>query len=131
MNLAMEPRSLEGRNAGNYTLVRIIDQGGVGMVFSARHRFLDEKAAIKLLHSASRATPELARRFFQEAKATRSIDHPNVVKIIDFGEDGDLLYLVMELLEGESVAARLERGPIDEARSARIGAEVAAGLEAA
>ncbi len=123
-----------GRTVGNYVLRRLIDQGGVGLVFVAEHRYLGEQAAIKVLHGEiDLANTDMARRFFQEAKATRAIDHPNVVRIVDFGEDAHdkLLYLVMELLEGESVAAALERGPIAEHRVAHIGASVASGLQAA
>lgn len=120
---------LEGKVCGNYVIQTLLDQGGVGLVFIGQHRFLDERVAIKILHDAGDA--EMGRRFFQEAKATRTIDHPNVVRIIDFGQEEKGLYLVMELLSGESVAGALERGPLDEASVARIGAAVAGGLQAA
>jgi serine/threonine protein kinase len=128
------PHPLEGRTVGNFVLTELIDQGGVGLVFTAQHQFLGERAAVKILHSETDLeTSDMARRFFQEAKATRLVEHPNVVKIIDFGKDpaDGMLYLVMELLVGESVAARLERGPIPESFVCEIGASVAGGLQAA
>ena len=126
--------ALIGRTLGNYVLRTLLDQGGVGQVYIGEHKFLGDKVAVKILHKGIDVEhPDMVRRFFQEAKATRSIDHPNVVRIVDFGqsETDGVLYLVMELLEGQSIADRLKKGPIPEAETARIGAFVADGLQAA
>ena len=127
-------RDFCGATLGNYRVVAAIGKGGMGMVYSGVHRFFDEPVAIKLLRSDV-LDAEVSRRFFQEAKAARSIQHPNIVRILDFGEDRDagVCYLVMELLEGQSLAAKLaaNRGSVPEAVAARIGAAVADGLEAA
>jgi serine/threonine-protein kinase len=123
-----------GRTLGNYLLGEVLDEGGVGSVYVAEHRFLGEKAAVKVLQQQPlQSDPgELARRFFQEARATRSIDHPNVIKVHDFGRTDDgILYLAMELLEGLSIADVLRRSPIEERSAAFIAAAVASGLHAA
>src|SRR5437868_5814139 len=97
-----------GRELGNYTVESVIGHGGMGVIYAGRHRFLGDRVALKVLHGAFTSEPAIAKRFFREAKAARSIDHPNVVKVIDFGqqESGDL-FLVMELLEGRSLTKKL------------------------
>lgn len=122
---------LEGRTLGNYLLRKVIDQGGVGLVFIAEHKFFGNRVAVKILKGGTdHEGADMSKRFFQEARATRAVDHPNVVKVLDFGQDetDGLLYLVMELLEGQSVASRLKQGPIEEQEAARIGALVADAL---
>jgi serine/threonine-protein kinase len=123
-----------GSTCGNYVLDGLLDQGGVGLVYTAHHKFLKERVAIKMLHGELESDQsDFVRRFYQEATTTRSVNHPNVIRILDFGqqEGAKRLYLVMELLEGRSVAQLIERGPLPEAEVARIGAAVAAGLQAA
>ncbi len=125
---------LTDRTLGNWVLGEILDEGGIGSVYVSRHRYLGEPAAVKVLHKQPLQTraEEIARRFFQEARATRSIDHPNVVKILDFGQaDDGTLYLVMELLEGRCIADILERSKIEERSAAFVAAAVASGLHAA
>jgi tRNA A-37 threonylcarbamoyl transferase component Bud32 len=125
---------LTGSTLGNYVLAELLDEGGVGSVYVAEHRFFGEKAAVKVLHEqpANTNAVEIAQRFFQEARATRSIDHPNVIKVHDFGQtDAGILYLAMELLEGVGIAHVLARGLIEERSAAFIAAAVASGLHAA
>jgi eukaryotic-like serine/threonine-protein kinase len=125
---------LTGSTLGNYVLAELLDEGGVGSVYVAEHRFFREKVAVKVLHEqpANSNAEQIAQRFFQEARATRSIDHPNVIKVHDFGQtDTGTLYLAMELLEGVSIANVLARGIIEERSAAFIAAAVASGLHAA
>src|SRR5262249_7295927 len=125
---------LTGSTLGNYVLGELIDEGGVGSVYVAEHRFFAEKVAVKVLHQqpANTNAESIAQRFFQEARATRSIDHPNVIKVYDFGQtDAGILYLSMEFLEGVSIANVLARGGIEERSAAFIAASVANGLHAA
>ena len=120
------------RTIGNYVLGPILGRGGMSEVRAARHRFLGDRVAIKLLRPHLAGDPESIAAFIAEATRNRAIDHPNVVRVIDFGSDGDDCYLVMELVEGESLAARLERTPrLDEARLRTLGAAIADGLAAA
>jgi len=125
---------LTGSALGNYLLAELLDEGGVGSVYVAEHRYFGEKVAVKVLHEqpANSNVEQIAQRFFQEARATRSIDHPNVIKVHDFGQtDAGTLYLAMELLEGVSIANVLARGAIEERGAAFIAAAVASGLHAA
>ena len=97
---------------GNYDLVRAIGSGGMGVVYEARHRLLGRRVAIKTLHAratASRAGDVLAARFFREGQAAAQVEHAHVVDVFDFGVEGGTPFLVMELVEGETLAQRLER----------------------
>ena len=94
---------------GNYLIDREIGRGGMGVVYAATHRVLGKRAAIKVL-----ANPDQdVERFFNEGRAAMSIEHPNVVRVFDVGRASDgRAYIAMELLEGESLASRLRRGPL-------------------
>jgi serine/threonine-protein kinase len=119
------------RTIGNYVLGPILGRGGMSVVHAAEHRFLGDRAAIKLLRSQLAADPAATAAFIAEATRTRAIDHPAVIRVIDVGSDGDELYLVMEQLDGESLAARLARGRLDEPEARRLGAAIADGAAAA
>jgi serine/threonine-protein kinase len=124
-----------GRVLGNYVLRSVIGRGGQSEVFAAEHRFLGDRVAIKVLHPHRARDQAQVARFVQEAARTRTIEHPSVVRVLDFGSTDDeeaALYLVMERLDGETLAARIRRqGRLDEAEVRRIGAAVADGLQAA
>lgn len=95
------------RNVGKYALIELIGQGGMGVVWKARHVDLGRLVALKQMH-ADRAGALMLQRFLREAQSAASVRAPNVVDVLDYGQDdsGDP-YLVMELLEGESLDARL------------------------
>jgi serine/threonine protein kinase/tetratricopeptide (TPR) repeat protein len=116
---------------GRYRLERELSRGGMGRVFAATHVHLGTSVAVKLLESDD--SPKERDRFLQEARAAAQLKHPNVVRVTDFGIDRDQQpYLVMELLEGESLRARLEReGKLDGAATAAIVDGVAKALTAA
>ena len=97
-----------GRSIGNYKIVRVIGEGGMGTVYLAEHPMIGKRVAVKMLRPDLGTDPGLVSRFFQEARAVNEIRHPNIVDISDFGktEDG-IVYLVMELLEGRSLRDRL------------------------
>jgi serine/threonine protein kinase len=119
------------RTIGNYVLGPLLGRGGMSEVRSATHRFLDDRVAIKLLRSTA-GDADARAAFLAEATRTRAIDHPGVVRVIDVGCDGDDFYLVMELLDGETLATRLARGGrFDEATVRRLGAAIADGAAAA
>jgi tetratricopeptide (TPR) repeat protein len=98
---------------GKLELLRKLGEGGMGRVYAARHRLLGRDVAVKLLRAGACADPQHCQRLLQEAMASAQVRHPNVVEVYDAGvEDGEP-YLVLELLEGESVAAHLAaRGPL-------------------
>jgi serine/threonine-protein kinase len=119
------------RTLGNYDLGVLIGRGGMSEVYEARHRFLGDVVAIKLLRSHLASDAAATEAFVAEATRTRTIVHSNVVQVRDFGHDGGAFYLVMERLEGETLAALLKRGPLAEARARELGAAIADGVAAA
>ncbi|MES1166183.1 MAG: protein kinase [Verrucomicrobiota bacterium] len=118
---------------GTYRLIRYIGEGGMGRVYEAAHARLAGRYAIKLLLEKLSANPEALARFDREARITSSLQHPNIVQVIDFNTTHDGTdYLVMELLRGESLAARLARtGPQPLRVVVDVVEQVAAGLAAA
>ena len=120
-----------GSRLGPYEVLGAIGAGGMGEVYKARDTRLDRTVAIKVLPSHLSANPELRARFEREAKAISSLSHPNICTLHDVGIQDGLDYLVMEFLEGESLAQRLTRGPIPIEQVIRIGSEVASALDAA
>ncbi|HEY7376707.1 MAG TPA: protein kinase [Polyangia bacterium] len=94
--------------------------GGVGMVYQARQVQLDRLVAIKVLQQSAAASPEWRRRFEREARALSALSHPNIVTVADFGIDGDVPYLVMELLQGKTLAELIGEGPVSPARALDI-----------
>jgi serine/threonine-protein kinase len=115
-----------------YRFVRTIGEGASGVVWEAEHLELGRRVALKVLapeHASSAASLE---RFRREARAVATLSHPNLVQILDFGRSLDgRAFLAMELLAGETLDARLRRGPLGAAEATRIAVEVCAALAAA
>lgn len=126
-------QALTGRELGNYVVGELLGEGGMGAVFAGHHRFLGTKVAIKVLHGTFANDAAATQRFFQEAKASLEIGHPNVIKILDFGQSQEgSLYLVMELLDGLSLKDALAaNGPFSETDAVRIGSAICDALAAA
>ena len=116
-----------GSRLGPYEIVASIGAGGMGEVFKARDTRLDRSVAIKVLPAEFAQNAQLKMRFEREAKTISQLQHPNICTLFDVGEN----YLVMELLEGESLAQRLARGPLPLADVLRYGAEIAEALDRA
>ena len=121
-----------GQSFGSYRAVRVVGRGGMGVVYAAEHPLLGSQAVVKQLRPELSAQRDVIERFFNEARAASRIKHPGIVSIFDFGysEDGTA-YFVMEYLDGESVAARLARGPVPEAHAVRLARQIAGALAAA
>ena len=120
-----------GTKLGPYEIVAPLGAGGMGEVYRARDTRLDRSVAIKILpaHLADRA--DASERFEREARTISSLNHPNICQLHDVGTQNGTRYLVMELLEGETLAERLRRGPLPLEQVLRYGAEIAEGLHAA
>ncbi len=115
--------------AGRYEVEALLGRGGMGAVYRVRDRALGETVALKLLTLASDRALE---RFRGEVRLARKVTHPNVARIHDFGEVGEVRYLTMEYVEGRALDAILEeQGALDPIRAARIARDIAMGLEAA
>ncbi|MFN8418858.1 MAG: protein kinase [Anaerolineae bacterium] len=98
-----------GQKLGQYTITALIGTGGMATVYRARQESVKRDVAIKVIQSALTQDPNFVRRFEREAEIVASLSSPHIVKIFDFGREGDLLYIVMELLTGGSLADRLRR----------------------
>ncbi|MCC6354597.1 MAG: serine/threonine protein kinase, partial [Verrucomicrobiae bacterium] len=123
---------LLGSRLGGYEIERLIGRGAMGSVYRARQISLDRAVAIKLLIPYLASQPELLARFFREAKAAASINHPNLVQVYDFGEADGTYFYVMELIEGLSLGEYLRRGEtFGEAECVGIGRQAMAALGAA
>ena len=96
---------------GHYALAHKLGEGGMGVVYAARDERLQRTVALKTLSSLGR-DENARKRFWREARAAASVNHPNICQIYEIGEDGGELFIAMELLEGEVLADRLRRGPM-------------------
>ena len=104
---------------GGYLLKRQLGAGGMGAVYLARHRSLPRDVALKVLHPAFATIPEFRERFEREADLLCALEHPNVVDVLDKGQDGDLLWIAMRFVDGPDLHTALrERGRVP-ARAAR------------
>jgi hypothetical protein len=119
-----------GERIGRYEILAPLGAGGMGEVYSARDPQLDRPVAIKIL-TASRATGSQLERFQREARAVARITHPHICTIYDVGDFAGVPFLVMELLEGETLADRLERGPLPIDRALVSAGQIASALDAA
>lgn len=120
-----------GTRLGPYEIEAPLGAGGMGEVFKARDTRLDRTVAVKILAPAVAADAEFRRRFEREARSISALDHPHICALYDVGEHEGTAYLVMQYLEGESLAARLTRGPLTVADALKIGSEIAGALDAA
>ena len=120
-----------GSRLGPYEIVSSLGAGGMGEVWRARDTRLGRDVAVKVLAAHLSAEPEVRARFEREARAISALNHPHVCVLHDVGRDGDTDYLVMELVEGETLAKRLKRGPLPLADVLRIGTQIADALDRA
>src|SRR5581483_12480232 len=97
---------------GPYEIVAPLGAGGMGEVYRARDTRLERTVAIKVLNAALVASPNLKTRFEREARTISQLNHPHICTLYDVGHDDGTDYLVMEFLQGETLADRLKRGPL-------------------
>ena len=124
------PGKFVGQRLGDYELLELIGSGGFGEVYRARTTGDNREVAVKVVRSAGAGRHEL-HRFKQEAKTLRLLNHPHIVTIYDVGVHDDNSYIVTELLEGETLRARLQRGPLAARTAVLLAIQVAEGLAAA
>jgi serine/threonine protein kinase/tetratricopeptide (TPR) repeat protein len=120
-----------GSRLGPYEIVSPLGQGGMGEVYRAKDRRLGREVAIKVMPERLSADADLVRRFELEARAVAALSHPNVLTLFDLGREGDRLYVVLELLEGETLRTRLAHSAASWAKAVEIAVAVAEGLSAA
>ena len=120
-----------GQQLLHYRLAGPIGEGGMGVVWKAMDTSLGREVAIKVLPDAVAGDAERLARFEREARLLAALNHPHVASVYGLHEDGGVRFLVMELVPGEDLSARLARGPLPIPEALRIGREIAEGLEAA
>jgi serine/threonine protein kinase len=120
-----------GSRLGVYEVLGPLGAGGMGAVYKGRDTRLDRFVAIKVVTDALSGNEDLRARFEHEARAVAALNHPNICIIHDVGRQGDTDYLVMELLNGETLAARLARGPLNVSESIDIAIQIGEALDAA
>jgi serine/threonine protein kinase len=117
---------------GRYRVLEILGRGGMGIVFLAEDATLKRRLALKVLLPELASQPHARERFDREARAVAALSNDHVISVYDVGEENGTPFMAMQLLQGESLDARLQReGPLPAAEAVRIGREVAAGLAAA
>ena len=121
----------EGQQLGPYQVLSALGAGGMGEVYKARDTRLDRTVAIKVLPAHLAENPDLRARLEREARALSSLSHPHICALYDIGQQDGVDFIVMEHLEGETLGARLERGPVPVEEALRIGMEVAEALDKA
>ncbi|MGA2196837.1 MAG: protein kinase [Bryobacteraceae bacterium] len=121
--LMMMPQTI-----GHYRIVCRIGEGGMGVVYQAWDERLQRAVAIKTIRGGE--TAEVRERLWREARSLARVNHPNVCQLFDVGEDGDTLFLVLELLEGRSLAHRLADGPLATSETVQIARQVLVALGA-
>jgi serine/threonine-protein kinase len=121
-----------GRDVGGYTIDGVLGEGGMGIVYAATHPVIGKRAAIKVLRPELSSDYHAVDRFIGEARAVNAIGHPNIVDIFAFGALPDgRSYYIMDLLVGETLRARLKRGPLHVSEAASVIEETASALLAA
>lgn len=120
-----------GTRLGPYEILAPAGAGGMGEVYRARDSRLGREVAVKVLSAGSGDDESFRRRFAREARLISSISHPHICSLFDIGSDGGRDFLVMELLEGQTLATLLDAGPLPEAAALDYAIQIASALEAA
>src|SRR5215470_1409069 len=120
-----------GTRLGSYELTALLGKGGMGEVYRARDAKLKRDVAIKILPDEFSKDDDRVSRFQREAEVLASLNHPNIAAIYDLQEANDTRFLILELVEGETLAERIQRGPIPVEEALRIAHSICEALEAA
>src|SRR5262249_51969218 len=120
-----------GSRLGPYEILAPLGAGGMGEVYKARDTRLERTVAIKVLPEHLSKSDEVRQRFEREAKTISQLSHSHICALYDVGREGDTECLVMEFLEGETLADRLNRGPLPLEQTLRYGIEIADALDRA
>src|SRR5437763_8949515 len=120
-----------GTQLGSHEITALLGKGGMGEVYRARDTKLKREVAIKILPDEFSTDPERVSRFQREAEVLASLNHPNIAAIHSLEETGGSQFLVLELVEGETLADRIKRGPLPLDETLDIAGNIRAALEAA
>src|SRR5690349_19505255 len=120
-----------GTKLGPYEILSPLGAGGMGEVYRARDSRLGREVAIKVLPQHLSSNPDVRARFEREAKTVSALNHPYICVLYDVGREGDTDYLVMELIEGETLAHRIARGGLPAPELLKLGEQIADALDRA
>jgi Tol biopolymer transport system component len=120
-----------GARLGPYEILSPLGAGGMGEVYRARDTRLERTVAVKVLPQHMSSSPEVRQRFEREAKTISQLSHPHICTLYDVGREGETEYLVMELLEGDTLSERLAKGALPLEQTLRYGVEIADALDKA
>ena len=118
-----------GDRLGPYSIVEPLGAGGMGQVYRAHDSRLGRDVALKIMHRPT--DPEAVARFIREARAAGGLNHPNIVSVFDVDTENGIPYVVSEVLEGETLRARLDRGMVPYRKAIDYGVQIAQALDAA
>src|SRR5277367_6020415 len=121
----------QGSKLGPYEIGVPLGAGGMGEVYRARDTRLERIVAIKILPAQFSSDPVRKQRFEREAKTISNLNHPHICTLHDIGQQDGIDYLVMEWVEGETLAKRLEKGPLPVDQVLKVGAQIADALDQA
>ena len=115
--------------AGRYVIEEVIGEGGMATVYRARHKLVDRPVAVKIMNPLLASDVIVRERFRREAKSAQKLAHPNIIEIYDQGDTEDgTAYIVMELLDGESLAHTIQNGPMDVDRALHVMVQISRGI---
>src|SRR5688572_6097514 len=120
-----------GTRLGPYEVLSKLGEGGMGEVYKARDTRLDRTVAIKVMAALSQADPDSRARFEREAKVLASFDHPHICALHDVGREGEVDFIVMPFVTGETLSARLAKGPMPLAEALVTASQIADALDRA
>jgi hypothetical protein len=120
-----------GDKLGNFQIMGPLGRGGMGEVYRARDLRLKREVAIKTLPPAWAGDRDRIARFEREARSASALNHSNIVGVFDIGQEGDVSFIVSELVEGETLARLIERGPVPARKLIEVGSQICDGLAAA
>ncbi|GAB4554236.1 MAG: hypothetical protein OHK0023_24190 [Anaerolineae bacterium] len=122
-------KDLIGKQVGNYEIVAKIGEGGMATVYRARQLNIRREVAIKVVASTLTHMEEFTHRFEREVETVANLTHAHILKLFDYGRSGDLIYFVMELLQGGSLAERIQRGRLSMQETAKVVDQIASALD--
>src|SRR5215468_3057472 len=120
---------LIGQHLGQYEITALLGRGGMATVYRAHQTSIGRDVAIKVIKPELSATKDFTARFEREARTIASLSHPYILKVFDYGQQGDIVYLVMELLKGGSLADLIQQGPLSIETTSRILDQIASALD--
>src|SRR5260221_13552741 len=121
--------SLIGQRLGQYEITALLGKGGMAIVYQARQTSINRNVAIKVIKPDSTGTSDFLTRFEREANTIAHLSNPHILNVFDYGQQDDLVYLVMELLQGGSLADLIQQGPLPTLTALHILDQVASALD--